>query len=678
MILERVSKATVVISASVGVVGGAWLGARAWPPLLPMTLLLLAGGMGAGRRWGARAWIPVMVTAYILPALFLVTHGFMTFAYWMPWFAALLGVAMGNMDYRAWAFPSAWKWPLAYWALAIALVWPLIVAREADFSWALMSRYNLATSGLGGPPPVVAVWILSVALTYLVGSLWFDAAFRQFTHENGSVNLALFMQTVVWPLSVSAFVGSLVAIYQGTIDLNWLSGHQWPFYHRASGSLDDGNAFGAVAGLWVGGFLAAGAISRQRWRQLASILGACAAAAGLWMTGSRMALLIALISGAFALWFAVSARKWTRRNLAFAALSLIGMAVVAGFLATRSSTASPIERVRASLPGLTRAELRKFASFELWNRFGPFGTVSVVMVREFPLAGVGVGTFNHLFTDYAFVLTGDRAHRDNAQSWYRHQLAELGVVGSLGWLIWVPMVAVLLVRTRGDDEHRFAATMVKGALVGMGIVSVVSMPTQAVPVAFTVWVFVFWYLQLSAGAISAARAPWRASGATMARVVWLLAIVFVGATAWTGWRALRPPYRAMRADWTYQVGFGTLETPAGRPAFRWTERHAVIVVPITGPWLKLTFRGGAPDAVTPPRRVVVRRAGKVIGSALLTTAEPTTWYVKAASAHAAHARMMLEFNVTRTLRQPDGQEVGVAVDDWLFVDEPPRGAIVIR
>lgn len=679
--LERLSKLTVVLSACVAVLCGAWLGAREWAPLFPMTVAALVGGAVAGRLWGTRAWIPVLVCANVLPALFLLTRGVMNPAYWNLWLAALLGGVLGNADVFRWAFPPRWKWPLAYWALAVALVWPVIIAREADFSWALMSRYNLANSGLGGPPPVIGVWIMSVAVTQMLGLLWLDAAFVAFPLDDRARSARAFARHVVWPLAAGVFLGSAVAMYQGAVDINWLSGHQWPFYNRASGSLDDGNAFGPLAGFWTGAFLALAATARHNLLRFGAILGACAACAGLWATGSRMALLAALICFAFSLKFAVAARKWSRRDLAVVGLPAIAMAGALFVFVAWSSTASPIDRVRASLPGFSKQEVRKFVRFELWNRFGPFGSAAVEMVREYPLSGIGVGSFNHVFPDYAFVLAGDRAHMDNAQSWYRQQLAELGVIGSLGWLIWVPMFGWVLARTRGDDDQRFAATMVKSALVAVAVVSAISL-TQIFPVALLVWVLVFWYLLLSADATAIVTRPWRLSRSPVWGVAaFALVLVLIAATVRSGVRDLRPPFRAIRADWTYQVGFFDLETPAGRPAFRWTEKHAVLVFPVTGAWLKLTVAGGPADIATHPVTLEVRRRGTLILTAARSASTPQTWYVKAPS---AEKRMMLEFDVSRTWRPSapgssgDDHEFGVAVDDWTFVAAPPADAVIIR
>ena len=475
--------------------------ARAWPPLLWWSLGAGVLAFATAKWRGGRAFAPVMAFAYIFPAVMLLTHAFLDPAYWNIWMAGLLGATLGVADLHAWRFPARWKWPLAYWALAIALVWPAVIAREADFSWALMSEYHIGNSAFGGSPPVLAVWVLQIALLHMLGLLWLDAACTAYPLDAPDGSRERFVRDMVWPLASSVLLGSLVAIYQGAIDINWLNEHQYSVYKRATASLDDGNAFGGVAGMWIGGLLALAASAGPRWRRGLAAVGVGIAGTGLWATGSRMALLAAIVCAAFAVWFVITRRKRPLRDLALVGLPAVVLIGAYSAVASRSQTASPIDRVVRSLPGLDQKEIRHFISFELWNRYGPYGTVSMNMVRDYPLSGVGVGSFNHIFPDESFALIRDRAHADNAQSWYRHQLAELGVLGSLGWLAWLFMFAGVLVRSHGDPDQLFAASMVKGGLVGMAVISAVSMPTQSLPVAFTVWVFVYWYLlQSSAGA----------------------------------------------------------------------------------------------------------------------------------------------------------------------------------
>ena len=169
-------------------------------------------------------------------------------AYQVIWLAALFGAIVARADGAQWAFPALWKLPLAYWALIVALVWPIVVARETDFRWSTMAEPHVSNSGLGGPPAAVVLLVLNVALTHLLGLLSFDSFFRTF----GTTDGGRFKRVVIAPLGVSLLLGAGLALYQGLVDISWLSGHQWPSLQRAAGGLLDGDGFGTLAGFWSG------------------------------------------------------------------------------------------------------------------------------------------------------------------------------------------------------------------------------------------------------------------------------------------------------------------------------------------------------------------------------------------------------------------------------------------
>jgi hypothetical protein len=51
------------------------------------------------------------------------------------------------------------------------------------------------------------------------------------------------------------------------------------------------------------------------------------------------------------------------------------------------------------------------------------------MTREHPLTGIGAGSYRIIAPDYGRALLNDALPPDNAQNWWRHQIAELGVFG---------------------------------------------------------------------------------------------------------------------------------------------------------------------------------------------------------------------------------------------------------
>jgi hypothetical protein len=371
-----------------------------------------------------------------------------------------------------------------------------------------------------------------------------------------------------------------------------------------------------------------------------------------------------------------------RARVVAAAVAIVGLATLGLFFA--SSSASPLARLRASLPSMNAAAIRHFADTEVWNRGGPYGDMSIDMVRRFPIAGVGVGSFNHLFPDFAYErslntnVNDGRYPFDNAQSWFRHHLAELGVVGSIGWILWTFLFGSVLLRTRGDDDADASAWMVKGALVVVAAISLVSMPTQMAPVSFTVWVFAAWYLNLSSAAARLAGQREAVAPGVPGFLGILLAgallAVFVWATDKTGHENLRPPMRAVMAHWGYRYGFHPLEnsTGPGKP-FAWmADTRAVNVEPtVAGRWIRVTLSGGPPDVMTRPMHVQIFRAGKLVVDLPNFKGETFTRYIRIRPGEWAS---MIEITTDRTwspaeFGERDPRRLGVRVETELVTAE---------
>lgn len=662
----------VLVSALAGLALEAWLGARELPMLLWMPVVSLVSCAVLARFHERAAFALPLSVAFVVPVIFLATIGRFFHAYHVVWFGAMLGAIIGARgSWRGWSLPRAWVLPIALWAMVVATAWPIVVARESDFTLAWLTRvYHMANSNIGGPPPVVAVWVINCALTLLGGLLWFDRLFAY------AADRRQFVRWVVLPLSIGAIASGLLGTYQGVVDVEFLNGHQWPELRRAGGGLIDADGFGAGAGFLSSAFVALAAAGGP----VALVIGALGAVAswgGLWASGSRMALLGGLI-GAAGVGVATVRALWAGRARYLIAVG--GLAVVVGlavFARIEWSTASPIARAVEDLPAPNREALAAFVRDQLFDRGAPYGTATVRMFRESPLVGIGIGTFNGVFPDYAVMLVGKRFSFDNAQSWYRQQFAEMGLLGVVGWLLWLGSVAWLLLRTRGATGSVFAGTVVKSSLVAIAVVTAVSLPTQDSFVALLPWLMVFWYLQLSPDAMARLQA-WRAPRpAVSGAIVWTWAIVFGVLSVSFGMRYYRPSMRAVRANWPYTAGFYDMEEEAlDHSLFQWTDGHAVQTVPVKGPWLKITISGGPPDIAEQPVRLVIKRRYATIVDVVRSSPEGMTWYVAAG----ADRQMIIGIDTSRTW-QPTGadrRELGVRVENWSFVDEPPPGATVIR
>jgi hypothetical protein len=340
-----------------------------------------------------------------------------------------------------------------------------------------------------------------------------------------------------------------------------------------------------------------------------------------------------------------------------------------------SPIAGPMQRIRSSLPAASAASVTTFLHELLWRR-QDYGTVAVAMVRDHPLFGVGVGGFHLLTADYG-TLIGYNGFLvpDNAQNWFRHQLAEFGALGSLGWIAWVAAFAVFLLRAPIAAGNRFTASTIKGALVGLAVVCLVGMPTQHVAVALTFWTLAYWYATLPGHPVQADRATTSARGS----VIWSLVLGMAMACALGTWYVARHDLRianlATKVGWDYSYGLYDVEREPGGRVFRWTMQRAVAVIPVPKPWLKLTVQVNHADLATKPVQAKVWLDGVLVLDEQQTRIAPVTEYVRVPD---GDARVALDFWCSRVFRPSDvglndPRELGLQVE-WEFVDAPPPDA----
>jgi hypothetical protein len=546
-VLAPATKALALGSLVLALGCGAWVARPSWH-LLPHAVALAGlAGFAGGRLAPWPTLGVILALTYTAPLLVLAVFGRFGVEFLLPWSAALTGLLLADRERWSWSYPRAWHVPLVSWALVIAVAWPIIALREADFtSLALLARYNIPNTGIGGSPSEVIRWGIDTAIIHLLGLLWFDWLLR----HGVRIPARLFRRALAWPLAAGAITGASLLLYQGAIDPTVFAVGVWVEIQRAAGPLLDANASGMLAALWTAGLVALA--TRGSRARLLALLALPVCWAGLWMSGSRTALATAVIglvaAGASALWHARRAGRTLAAAVAVVALALAAVAVIAG---SPGTSENPAERLRRTLPTeLSGPALAAFAR-EMWNRNG-YGLAATALIAERPLTGVGIGLFNLEGSAYTHAI-GAGVPPDNAQNWWRHHVAELGFAGAAGLLAWTVVFVAFLARTAGTGEHAVPAAALKGALVGFGLASLVGMPAQSLPISLTFWFLAFWYARLVAPAPPPAPGP---RGAPAWAWMALVALVATYATA-TLVRARgedRPPMRAATGGWRYTYG----------------------------------------------------------------------------------------------------------------------------
>ena len=507
------------------------------------------------------------------------------------WMAGLAGALLRTTQWSRWAMPFPWNVLIGGWTLALSLSWPVLVAREIGFRLSGFHDVGAINSWSLMPAPQAAVWILYVVLAQLIGALWFEWA-----REKAAQLQSPILLNGLW---AGATVASVVAIVQGTISIGFLSTEFWASLRRATGTMLDANSYGVCAAL-------AAPIGFLGMRALVPHAPAAAVAvfainfAGMWLSGSRTALFTCGLVGAAALMVGL----WRERRTTSSSMtqtmmwSTVGViAVLAVLLLT--ATASPIQRaldIPAGREGLA----------SLWNR-GGYGPIALRMTREFPLTGVGAGSYRILAPDYWRAMANDALPLDNAQNWWRHQIAELGVFGGALIIAFSLLVAwrVLSGRERdGRDRDVASASTVRGLLIGLGITSFFGMPTQNPLVLYWFLGLVAWFAWLVPDPVLH-----RDTHAREPRVAWVvaaaLAVAYAAGHLLLAAGPLHPAQRAQHASRDYVIGaYSTEPLPEGNE-FRWTGREARFIWAAKTRYMAIRFWAHHPDIGSKPVHVTV-------------------------------------------------------------------------
>jgi hypothetical protein len=650
--VQRASRIIVIASTVLAGVAHGWL--VVWEPYVaPAAIAAFVLAFLAARVSLTAALFPALLTIYVAPALLFSAFGISDYHLTLVWLALLAGPVLAQSDVNRWHIPGRWGVLFAAWALVIAMTWPIVAGREIDFSLIAAQTYDTRTAAYEGVPRAAAAWIAIVAFAQMLGVLWLDLLWARFSSlpraTSRGVHLRQFERAIVLPIVASIVLGGAAAVYQGLLDLEWMNLRIWSQLGRAGGLMLDANTLGIGAAMWAPISILLVWHKRLPMWVAAGIYVLLAAAT--WESGSRTAL-AALSAGTAGVIVAAAQRKgWWQPRMAQIVLLIGGaLVVLAMVVAPREGRSpSPLQRVFDRLPRLEAGDLSRFAN-EMWTRFD-YGTAAHLIIAEHPATGAGIGAFHVVFNDFLHRETGRTRAPDNAQNWWRHQLAELGVLGALPSLVISVLLVALIWRGGPYVEPVGSTTVLRMVLIGVGIASLLGVPTQHPASWISFATLMFWLLALSEDPSQAATPATdkRWWGAAIA-----LAVVVAAGQAVTARGDLRVPARALWTGVPFKYGFSAPEGVSQHGELRWAARHAVEVLPVKGAWLELAIWAPGPDPPSPrlrrtspsaePPTVRVWRDRRRVIEQTIRTSEPLVYFLQAPE---GSQWMMLEMDASR-------------------------------
>ena len=569
MRLESITKIIILIATLLAELTHAALATQR--PLLGLCVsgTAFVGTLLIARRFPSLTLAAVLTTVYILRGLFYLMFQHLSFYHFLPVSSCLLGIVLTRPNLQTWDLPQQWKFPLVLWGLIIALSWPIVFLRELDFAPLLTAGIPPPQTVSGIPIRFAALWVAHAAMIQGLGILWLDWLFRTFRTRPR----VRFERDVLMPLAVGFLITSLVAFYQGFIDIKFLNTENWFFLGRASGALLDGNALGTLAAVW-GPALLVLILSRRRRGYL--VLAPIALAASwlcMLLSGSTSALMIAGLTGGSLLWLAYKTVRTAEKKywITWSLVSICGVGLFFWVLSSppvfvvhgaKSPAQTSLHRLLAQLPPPSEWSPATIIKAQLRDR--PFfAHLALQMAAEAPWVGIGVGSFHTLAHHYIRKYKGDDPHiyacalNCCALNWYLKQLAELGILGSLAWGTWIVVLIRSLLSMSSFSPVGMLVVPLQVSLIGFGFASLLNIPAESPEILLTFWTFVFWLSTYIPQLSESAEREKNHQTQYPARWALLvgLAVLYVTIQGYTSVKTLNVSHRTVVVDRDYEYGF---------------------------------------------------------------------------------------------------------------------------
>jgi hypothetical protein len=181
-------------------------------------------------------------------------------------------------------------------------------------------------------------------------------------------------------------------------------------------------------------------------------------------------------------------------------------------------------------------------------------------------------------------------------------------------------------------------TIVRTVIAGLGLVSLVGVPTQHPATMLSAGIVVFFVIATTRQHDRGQRL----------NAMWWIAAFAVATTTAAGQlvaarTALRTTHRAIALGVPYRYGMAPPEGLSSHGEMRWIESGALAVRPIEGRFYELTFWHPRPGAASPPVEVRVTLDGREVLRRAIPPTTPESFYLETPRGRRS---FVLEFNVS--------------------------------
>jgi hypothetical protein len=497
-----------------------------------------------------------------------------------------------------------------------------------------------------------------------------------------------FLKKIVIVLSLAVFLSLVFGPVQKLFSNRLGNSAFWAGLGQINATYKDPNSFGVVLASFFPVFLAMALAERKGRRAFYFFL--IVWGAGIFpFIGSRSPLLgiaISLLTFFFLYHIKekIRLKKTSRTRFLWGVILALGISLVFFFRHTILA-----ERYIVLTNNIFRPhsfELVSNGKLELW-------TVAGLMVRDFPLTGVGLGSFIIELPNYGRRLGWPlfQNYTDSAENLFCQVGAELGFIGFalLLWLFW----EIIKKARRGwiafprGSPNRFLFLGAICSVVCFFVNFIFHSYLGSYEVNYIFWIMVaiiFILIRLEPASELTGK-PRRRRPIILASA--FLGVFFGGVHLWNSLHALSLQTRTETFKWSQNYGLYQQESDAAGFAFRWTQKSAGITIDKLGPVAVIPLMASHPDIERHPVRVKIFKGkadfskGEMIREIVLKTRSWIKTEVDLSSESRDSCFLILEtsrsWSPHRYFAIPDSRSLAVGLGDiwYRYLSELPRNSI---
>jgi O-antigen ligase len=433
-----------------------------------------------------------------------------------------------------------------------------------------------------------------------------------------------FLKKIITVLSLAVFVSLVFALVQKLFSINLGNSLFWANLGQINATYKDPNSFGVILASFFPIFMAM-ALAERKGKRAFFILLILLGAGVFPFIGSRSPLLgIAVSLLTFFFLYQTKEKiklgKNSRSRLMWGGILALGIIFVFFF---RYSILA--ERYIILTNNIFRPQsfgLVSNGKLELW-------TIAGFMVRDFPLTGIGLGSFIVELSNYGQRLgwTLFRNYSDSAENLFLHVGAELGLIG-LFLLLWLCLKIIRKARSgwiafplHSPNQFLFLGAVCSVECFFVNYIFHSYIGSYEVNYVFWIMVAIIFLLVRQETKLAVPSQPRKCIPFILTAT--FLGIFFGGLHLWNSIHSLSIRNRTEIFKWNQNYGLYQEETGTAGFAFRWTQKSAGITIDKLGPVAVIPLMASHPDIEKYPVRVKIYRGkpdftkGKIIREVVL-------------------------------------------------------------